>query len=119
MRRIVPILFYVLLSACGEDDLDIGSGYRYFELDGGNYAIVDRNNLIVVDPNVTRYVVMDSYIFGEREKPSLIDDPRFSRKFGYFILDMRNGEYVEGLDEVGFRSALGARNLEFELLGRP
>lgn len=109
MKKIIAMLFFTILCACGESETDIGAGYKYIQLDGSNYTIVDKNSHIVVDPNVARYKVLGCYVVGERNDANI--DDRLSKKFGYFILDMHSGVLVEGLDKTRFENALRARRL--------
>ncbi|HEX5279496.1 MAG TPA: hypothetical protein VFW28_05430 [Micropepsaceae bacterium] len=104
----------VLLVACGEREVDLGSGYKYVQLDGANFAI-SKGTRMVVDPNVVSYKVIGTFIVGDREKPSVIDDPRFSKDFGYFIVDTKSGQFVAGLDRSRFDDALRSRNLDINL----
>ncbi|SRR6266487_1910493 len=109
MQRLVPTVLCIFSVACGEKVVDLGAGYKYVRLDGPNAAISDHDNHMVVDPNVTRYKVIGSYIVGERADANI--DKRLSRNFGYFIVDTRTGQLVEGLDRPAFENALHARGL--------
>ncbi len=112
MKKLVVALLCFVLSACGEREISLGNGYLYVQLDGRNYAISDLRHAMVVDPNVVRYRLIGAYIVGERDVPTIIDDPRFSRKFGFFILDAQTGQLVEGLNENEFETALRSRGLD-------
>jgi hypothetical protein len=98
----------VLLSACGQGETELIGGYKDVDLGGAN-AIADRYNLAVVDPNVVRYEIVDPYIVGERV-PDAFDDLA-SKNYGFFILDTRNGQLLEGLNEAQFETALRIRKL--------
>ncbi|MBV2185231.1 MAG: hypothetical protein KUL88_11900 [Rhizobium sp.] len=100
MRKIFAFMMFGFLISCGQEDVSIEAGYRYFEIDGGNFAIVDKDNHMVVHPNVIQYETRENYIIGKREKPKFADDVRFSRKFGYFALDISSGKLVEGLSKT-------------------
>jgi len=89
--------------------IDLGDGYKYVQLDGRNWAISDRDSLMVVDPDVTRCKVIGPLIVGERKNADI--DEALSKKYGFFIFDKRNKELIEGLDGRAFDSALLARSL--------
>lgn len=99
----------MLLGACGENQVILGAGYKYVQLDGSNHAISDIDNRMVVEPNVTRYKVIEPYIVGERKDANI--DERLSKRFGYFILDMQSKQLIEGLNDTAFADALRMRNL--------
>lgn len=109
MRIIAAALLCILLSGCGEKEVELEGGYKYVQLDGASYTITNRENRMVVAPNVSRYKIFGSYVVGER-KDADIDD-RLSRNFGFFILDTRTGELLEGLSQANFEEELRARHL--------
>jgi hypothetical protein len=110
MTKRISLLLCIVLGACGEAEFDLGRGYKYIQLDGRNFAIARPDRYSAVDPNVTRYKVMDPYVVGERVHADI--DSRLSQRYGYFVLDMRSGELLEGLDKQAFQEALLARNLD-------
>ena len=112
MQKILATLCCTWVASCGEKEVDLGRGYKYVRVDGSNAAIADRDNHMMVDPNVKRYKVVGSYVVGEREDAKI--DERLSRNFGYFIFEMRSGQLLEGLDKAKFEKALTARNLNAE-----
>jgi hypothetical protein len=99
----------MIVVSCGGKSKDLGGGYKYVQLDGTNAAIADRDSRMVVDPNVKQYRVVDSFIIGERVDANI--DDKLSKRFGYFILDMREGQLLEGLDKASLEIALNARKL--------
>jgi len=109
LQETLLILFCMIVVSCGEKSTDLGKGYKYVQLDGTNAAIAGRDSHTVVDPNVKRYRVVDSYIIGERVAANI--DDKLSKRFGYFIFDMRNGQLLEGLDKASLEIALNARKL--------
>jgi hypothetical protein len=115
MRKTILIMFLILLSGCGQGATELIGGYRHHDL-GGENAISDRSDNMVVDPNVDRYKVIDPYIVGERIQPSFDPAPwnkeLLSKRPGFFILDTRSGQLIEGMNESEFEKELRARNLD-------
>jgi hypothetical protein len=109
MQKTLSVLLCVFAISCAQTDEGLGGGYRYVQLDGRNGAIVDRNSLMVVDPNVRRHKIVGSFVVGERIDADI--DDKLSKSFGYFIFDMRNGQLLEGLRKGDFQGALRTRNL--------
>jgi hypothetical protein len=89
-----------------ENETELVAGYSYINL-GGYHAIADPNEHPVVESNVIRCKIVDPYIVGER----VYHDELSSPNYGYFILDTRNGQLLEGLKEAQFQTALGVRKL--------
>ena len=92
----------------------IAAGYVFTPISGRTGLIVreiDGRKEFAVDPNVTRYERIDGYIVGIREVAELVDDPGYSRRFGYFLLDIESGELVEGLGKEDFEAELRKRRL--------
>lgn len=112
MKKIVFLCLCVLLTCCGESEVNLGNGYKYVQLDGRAYAISNKDNRMVVDPNVIRYKVIGTYVVGERTNANI--DERLSKKFGYFILNTQDGQLIEGLSKRKFESVLRGRNLNAE-----
>jgi hypothetical protein len=106
MKRVLFILAVALLSSCGQGETELISGYKLLDL-GGHSAISDPNNNAAVEADVIRYEVMDPFIVGER----VYHDELSSPKYGYFILDTRSGQLLEGLNEAQFETALRIRKL--------
>jgi len=109
MRKLVFSILLVLLSSCGEREIDIGDGYKYVQLDGQTWTIADREHRIVVDPDVTKYKIVGRFIVGERGDINI--DERLSKKYGLFIFDKQNktlinldkaGVAIQGYDPVAF-----------------
>lgn len=113
-EKVINCPFFFLF-ACERQSSDLGHGYKLIGLDGQNAAIEDKNHRVVVDPNVVRYRVLGNYVVGERGNADI--DDRLSKRYGFFVLDMRDGRYVEGLDEKNFRRALQERKLPSIPLG--
>jgi len=109
MSRPILLIFLVLLTSCGEREVDIGDGYKYVQLDGRNWTIADQEHHIVVDPNVKRCKVIGRFIVGERDDANI--DERNSKKYGLFIFDKQTKMLIEGLDRNAFETALRARGL--------
>ncbi|MFH1157905.1 MAG: hypothetical protein V1721_03345 [Pseudomonadota bacterium] len=109
MKKVMTMFLFALLLGCGKGEVDLVAGYKYVQLDGSNHAISDRDNRMVVDPNVKWYRVIETYIMGERDDANI--DPQLSKQYGYFILDTRNGQLIEGLSKFDFQDALRARHL--------
>ncbi len=105
------ILLFALLLGCGKGEVDLIAGYKYIQLYGSIHAISDRDNKEVIDPNVKRYRVIEPYIIGERDNADLEDLQLYSTQYGYFIIDTRNGQLIEGLNKPDFQDALRARHL--------
>ncbi len=101
----VPMLC-ILLGAC-EGETDLVRGYSLVVVDNRPTALIsDKDDRVVVDPNIIRHKVIDTYIVGVREDAEL--DPRLSTKFGYFIFSTQTGELQEGLDRAAFEVAAKA-----------
>jgi hypothetical protein len=109
MKKMGIVLILLFLTACDTGITNLPHGYKYVQIDGVNGDIANRYNVVVVDPNVERYDVIGDFIVGERSDAEL--DQRLSRRFGYFILDTRDGKYVEGLKQQQFERELQARGL--------
>jgi hypothetical protein len=111
-KAVGSMLLCMLAMSCQrpEREVNLGDGYKYVELDHVvNAAIVDREDHIVVDPNVKRFKVLGAFVVGERANANI--DDKLSRRFGYFIFDKRNGTLLEGLDNAAFSAALRDRGL--------
>jgi hypothetical protein len=102
-------LVVLLLAGCGEGVTELGHGYKLISLDSANWCIADGHQRIVVDPNVSHFRVLDPYVVGERDDANI--DERNSRHYGFFIFDMRDRSYVEGMDKRQFEDALHKRGL--------
>ena len=109
MIRAVILVLFVMLSACKEQSLDVGDGYKYVQLDGRNWTIANKDNIMIVDPNVTKCKAIGALIVGYRNDSGI--DERLSKKYGFFVFDKRSGVLVEGLDKGGFESALQAHGV--------
>lgn len=98
MTRIATaLLICSTLLACERKSVDLGYGFKLVGLDGRNAAIANATDRMVVDPNVMRYKVFGSIIVGERDDAGI--DERLSKRYGFFVFDMRTGMLFEGLNK--------------------
>jgi len=109
MKRLVALSVCALLAACSQETR-LPHGYKFFYVAGSIAAVSDWRGNIAVDPSVARYKILEPYLVGERVDANL--DPSFSTKYGFFLLDMRSGKLVEGLNAAEFAEALRKRNLD-------
>jgi hypothetical protein len=110
VRRPAAIALLLVLCGCDTGIAKLPHGYSYVQIDGVNGMIVaDATHEVAVEPNVKRYALVGDFVVGERNDAEL--SPKLSRRFGYFIFDTRDGNYVEGLNERQFEKELGARGL--------
>lgn len=109
MKRFYAFALCFVLTSCGDREAQLPHGYKYVHISATIAAIGDRDNLVVVDPNVSRYEIIEPYLVGERTDAQLSD--KFSKHLGYFILDMRNRELIEGLSKAGLESRLRDRGI--------
>lgn len=89
---------------CEGRSVQLGAGYKYVHLDGRNSTIADNNNHMIVDPNVKRYRIIGPLVVGVRVDADI--DSSLSQNYGYFVLDTRNGQLVEGLNSADFERVL-------------
>ena len=108
VKRLLALACCIGFVSCSQET-SLPYGYKYFQIAPSIAAISDQQKQVVVDPNVVRYEVLGPYIVGERQDAEL--DPRFSDKFGFFILSMPDGRYIEGLSEAEFVVELRKRGL--------
>jgi hypothetical protein len=103
----VIVCFFIIIN---RDEITVlPNGYKYLRLDTSNHDILDKKFRVVVDPNVEYYQIIGIYIVGKRNNANI--DNIFSKQYGYFILNTRNHDYVEGMTDTEFRKALQKRGI--------
>lgn len=112
--RIVAIFVALFLAGCGDYSVSLRGGYSFVRTDGANRSIVNKENGVVVYPDVASYEEINKFIVGCRQKSRLplSEKPEFTTGFGYFILDTETGKYSGGLSAAAFSN-------ERKLLGLP
>jgi hypothetical protein len=109
MKWLMRISVCVFLAACSQET-SLPHGYKYIYASASSAGITNWRGELVVDPHVVRYKVLGPYIVGERVDDNL--NPSMSDKYGFFLLDMRSGELIEGLKDTEFAEALRKRGLD-------
>lgn len=113
MKNILFILCFISSVGCTTDyDENLGHGYIFVATNKYNHYIV-KDNRMIVGSNIVRYKVFGNYVTGFREWPTKPDtDIGSSDSYGYFVLNLINGEIFEGMSEEEFLAKI-------ELLGIP
>jgi hypothetical protein len=109
VKTLVCLLFSLAVCACAPGETRLPYGYEYIRVDGKN-AEITLNSRVIVEPNVETYQVIDDYIVGKRSNAKLSDF--FSKHYGYFILNMRSGFFLEGMQRDKFDSVLRIHHMK-------
>lgn len=113
MRNMLFILFFISGVGCTTDyDENLEYGYIFVATNKYNHYII-KDSRMIVGSNVVRHKVFGNYVTGFREWPTTPDtDTGSSDSYGYFVLNLINGEIFEGMSEEEFLAKI-------ELLGIP